>query len=130
MKIDRQRDSVREWLEWQLSAPITAGSADIKPTKPSKPGFVGFDGSVPDENGNLAGTGKELEDASRRTQLDCAAEPERVMSWAEWKAAALNQLFLEQGSSGEPGRITAETILHGKRVGNMIQQRRNEPARA
>ena len=130
MKIDRRRDSIREWLEWQLPAPITAGSADIKPTKPSKPRFVGFEGSVPDQNRNLDETGKELEDACHRTQLDCARKPERVMSWAEWKAATLNQLFLEQGSSGEPGRITAETVLHGKRMGQMIQQRRDERARA
>jgi hypothetical protein len=36
------------------------------------------------------------------------------MSWAEWKAHALNRLFLEQGMSGAPGRITAETIRHGE----------------
>jgi hypothetical protein len=32
------------------------------------------------------------------------------MSWCEWKAAALNRLFLEQGLTGQPGRITPETI--------------------
>ncbi len=37
------------------------------------------------------------------------------MSWAEWKAAALNRLFQEQGTSGQPGRITAEAVRHGER---------------
>jgi len=32
------------------------------------------------------------------------------MSWCEWQAAALNRLFLEQGATGQPGRITPETI--------------------
>jgi hypothetical protein len=36
-------------------------------------------------------------------------------SWAEWKAAALNRLFLERGVTGRPGRITAATVLHGER---------------
>jgi hypothetical protein len=35
--------------------------------------------------------------------------------WAEWKAAALNRLFREQGVTGQPGRITAETVRHGER---------------
>ena len=35
--------------------------------------------------------------------------------WAEWKAAALNRLFQEQGVTGKPGRITAATIRHGER---------------
>jgi hypothetical protein len=34
-------------------------------------------------------------------------------TWADWKAASLNKLFLEQGKTGRPGRITAETIRHG-----------------
>ena len=42
----------------------------------------------------------------------------------EWKAAALNRLFLEQGTSGQPGRITAETVLHGERMNRVLQQRR------
>ncbi len=37
------------------------------------------------------------------------------MSWAEWKAVALNRLFFEQGTAGQPGRITAETVRHGER---------------
>ena len=36
--------------------------------------------------------------------------------WAEWKAAALNRLFQEHGTSGQPGRITAETVRHGERL--------------
>ncbi len=38
------------------------------------------------------------------------------MSWAEWKAAALNELFLELGGAGQPGRITADTIRHGEQA--------------
>jgi hypothetical protein len=35
--------------------------------------------------------------------------------WAEWKAAALNRLFQEQGATGKRGRITAATVRHGER---------------
>jgi hypothetical protein len=34
--------------------------------------------------------------------------------WAEWKAAALNRLFQEQGVTGKPGRFTAATVLGGE----------------
>lgn len=34
--------------------------------------------------------------------------------WCEWKAAALNRLFQEQGVTGQPGRITAATVRHGE----------------
>lgn len=40
----------------------------------------------------------------------------RGISWAEWKAAALNRLFEEPGATGQPGRITAETVRHGERL--------------
>jgi hypothetical protein len=36
------------------------------------------------------------------------------MSWHEWKARMLNRLFLEQGVTGQPGRITAATVRHGE----------------
>jgi hypothetical protein len=42
------------------------------------------------------------------------AEHVQAVSWAEWKAAALNRLFQEQGVTGQPGRITAATVLHGE----------------
>lgn len=45
---------------------------------------------------------------------EVAREPERGVSWAEWKAAALNQLFREQGVTGQPGHITAATVRHGE----------------
>lgn len=35
--------------------------------------------------------------------------------WAEWKAAALNRLFQEQGVTGRPGRIMAATVRHSER---------------
>ena len=42
----------------------------------------------------------------------------QAISWAEWQAAALNRLFLEQGVTGRSGRITAATVLHGERKQN------------
>jgi hypothetical protein len=44
-----------------------------------------------------------------------AARREVFHSWAEWKVAALNRLFLEQGVTGQPGRITAATVRHAER---------------
>jgi len=35
------------------------------------------------------------------------------VSWAEWKADQLNRLFRDQGSTGQPAKITAETVRHG-----------------
>jgi hypothetical protein len=43
-----------------------------------------------------------------------AARHDVWISWYEWKAKELNQLFLAQGVAGQPGRITAETVRHGK----------------
>jgi hypothetical protein len=43
------------------------------------------------------------------------ARREVWVDWCEWKAAALNRLFQEQGTSGQPGRITAATVRHGER---------------
>jgi hypothetical protein len=37
------------------------------------------------------------------------------MSWADWQAANLNRLFVEQGLTGQPGRITGDTVRHGQR---------------
>jgi hypothetical protein len=34
--------------------------------------------------------------------------------WADWKAAALNRLFQEQGATGKTGRISAATVHHGE----------------
>ena len=84
------------WLNWRSSARITEESPDREPTKPSKPGSVGFVGPTSTPVPEIA--------------VDCQKPEERVMSWCEWQAAALNRLFLEQGVTGQPGRITPETI--------------------
>lgn len=38
------------------------------------------------------------------------------ITWAEWKAAAVNRLFQEQGVTGRPGRITATTVRRGEQT--------------
>lgn|ERR1035437_6608619 len=53
-------------------------------------------------------------------QSQLAHEADRGTPWAEWKAAALNQLFKEQGVTGQPGRITAATVRHGESVRNRV----------
>jgi hypothetical protein len=42
------------------------------------------------------------------------AHREVWLSWEEWKARELNRLFLDQGSTGQSGRITAETVRRGE----------------
>lgn len=49
------------------------------------------------------------------TEPPPASEPETNMSWAEWKAEALNRLFKELGKTGQRGRINAATVEHGER---------------
>lgn len=84
------------WLNWRSRDRITEESPEIDPTKPSKPSSVGFVGSISTPAPKIA--------------VDSRKRQERVMSWCEWKAAALNRLFLEQGQTGQPGRITPETV--------------------
>jgi hypothetical protein len=125
---------IRQWLDWQPKDAITADSPQSEPTKPSKPGFVGFVGSFPDDPPKIVAPEEAPAEGQGPYRFEAAVDsptaPERVMSWAEWKAAALNRLFLEQGTLGQPGRITAETVLHGERMNRVLQQRRARRAGA
>jgi hypothetical protein len=115
----------RRWLDWSPAAPILADSPRTEPTKPSKPGSEGFVGPLPASSANIsslvssrrgdAGSAPMQAVNSIGSEVDSATREERVMSWSEWKAAALNRLFLEQGTAGQSGRITAETVRHGQR---------------
>lgn len=58
-----------------------------------------------------------------QTKAECGDDEEvfgslppglRWASWDEWQATTLNRLFLQQGVRGEPGRITAATVRHGR----------------
>jgi hypothetical protein len=109
--------STRRWLDWRPATAVTAESADREPTKPSKPGSVGFEGSGSEDS-------PKIETTRGAPLVDCAAPPERPMSWSEWKAAALNRLFREYGTSGQPGRITAETVRHGECMEQLEQRRK------
>ena len=55
------------------------------------------------------------DEIAERTGEPAAARREVWLSWAEWKAAMLNKLFLEQGVLGEPAKILPETVRHGER---------------
>ena len=92
------------WMDWNPNARILADSANREPTKPSKPGSVGFVGATP-------GNSRKIE-----AVLDTirGAPPASFPTWAEFKAAMLNRLFREQGTLGQPGRITAATVRHGE----------------
>ncbi len=38
----------------------------------------------------------------------------RGVSWSEWRADMVNRMFAELEATGQPGRITAETVRHGE----------------
>lgn len=56
----------------------------------------------------------EAEGRAQKPDAPESLEYEQGVPWAEWKAAALNRLFQDQGVTGLPGRITAATVLHGQ----------------
>jgi|GEM_PF-2363578 hypothetical protein len=59
---------------------------------------------------------RELADERAAASGNLAAARKEVwISWCEWKARELNRLFLEQGATGQPGRITADTVRDGER---------------
>jgi hypothetical protein len=91
------------WMDWKPKARILAESAGSEPTKPSKPGSVGFEGSVSGDSPEIG------------PEADPPTGEDEGVPWAEWKAAALNRLFQEQGVTRQPGRITAATVRHGER---------------
>jgi len=64
----------------------------------------------------LLHTGSSESSIPNRATLDQVSPDAAGIPWAEWKAAALNRLFQEHGTSGQPGRITAETVRHGERL--------------
>jgi len=87
-------------MDWKPKVRILVDRAESEPTKPSKPiakgpaeSSGGFVGATPGDFSKI--------------------EEPRGKTWAVWKAATLNRLFQEQGVTGEPGHITAATVLRG-----------------
>jgi hypothetical protein len=122
MSAEERAPGDRRWLDWAPSGPIIANPPKAEPTKPSKPSSVGFEGAFqspatvvgPKMGGQTSRSSRVAEQGEQaRCAVDCAPEQEG-MSWFAWQAATLNRLFLEQGVTGQPGRITAETVRHGQ----------------
>lgn len=114
-----QTERHNRWLAWEPTERILAALAESEPTKPSEPGFVGFEGPRSGLSAKIEPhhcfADQDLDQKNRiEPAVDSAFPEERVMSWCEWKAAALNKLFLEQGVIGKAGRITADTIRRGE----------------
>lgn len=90
------------WLEWQpkaLAFTAVEGCGSGLRTQ----GSIGFEGVV-------AAASPEIGLSASREQA-CAG-----ISWADWKAAQLNQLFHDQGVMKTRGRITAATVRDGERI--------------
>jgi hypothetical protein len=95
----------RPLAELDVPGPKNREATSTGPSKPSKPSFVGFEGT------GLGGS-PNIESAEQvRHEL---AVPCRGVSWGQWKADALNRLFEQQGVTGQPGRITAQAVRHGR----------------
>lgn len=92
-----------KWLTWKPEGQILAKTPGYELTKPTEPGFVSFGASPLTISPKIGAGPARLDDEDRETP------------WAEWKAATLNRLFLEQGVLGQPGKITAATVRHGER---------------
>jgi hypothetical protein len=100
-------------LDWQAKGGILAEGTESEPTKPSEPGSVGFEGASTADSPEIDA---ETEQArSARRMLNEMSWYSKGIAWADWKACALNRLFQEQGTSGQPGKITAASVCHGER---------------
>jgi hypothetical protein len=106
-------------------AVLDAMAARATPDSPDEPGSetlpkgVGAEIVIPSQvewpeslSGLAAEVGQHSGDAD-------SARREIWVEWCEWKVAALNRLFQEQGLAGEPGKITSETVRHGECKGGV-----------
>jgi hypothetical protein len=100
------------WLRWEPQPHILADLAGRAPTKTTETLFDVFVGAYSANIPKIEGGPDPAEQAEQ-----AASDPEREegVPWAQWKADMLNRLFQEQGTSGQPGRITAATVQHGER---------------
>ena len=111
----------RGWLDWQGSATPRNLTVDAsnEPTKLTKPGFSQFSQLAAREHLGISGAkGQNTAEPETITKFNMRGVPcqadEAGVSWAEWKATALNRLFHECGVTGQPGRITEATVRHGE----------------
>ncbi len=112
------------WLQWRGSTSQNiGGDAKLELTEPTNLDSVSLVSSPEAAPAGFSGEPSRLD--SERSELGVAStkkapvtinqEDPPSLSYADWKATALNRLFHEQGRTGQPGRITGATVLEGER---------------
>jgi hypothetical protein len=101
-----------KWRNWVSNTRIIQDCANMKPTKPSKPGSEGFVGSTPRKIPIVQG--------QPRVPDPAAGEKENSIPWADWKSAAINRLFEEQGLTRRPGKLTGAIVRHGEQASRKV----------
>jgi hypothetical protein len=77
----------------------------------------------------LALVGQKTTPEDREQEQEQRGEQDREHHWQiwdEWKAAMLNRLFELQGVLGQPSRITAATVRHGRLQEHLLEMERGE----
>jgi len=109
------------WLDWKPRARFLAESPEGDPSKPTEPAcilaeHVRGEPTKPSNTSSVGFDGPTLATSPKiGPEPTLGADEDGGIPWAEWKAAALNRLFREQGATGQPGRITAATVRHRER---------------
>ena len=108
--------NVSRWLSWRPigndSFHTTQGTKPTEPTKP--PCERGFVGSV--------GFGSGVARENSRETAD-----ERRISWHEWEARRLNEIFETQGVTGKPSNITSEDVRRGEEARQVVLRAKCQP---
>jgi len=117
--------TTRRWLQWRGVSPSRNLEADARCelTKPTEPGFCQFSQFAASHSARISGESRSANidrsewDATSVAKMPLALNQEDPpsASYADWKVKALNLPFQEQGLTGQPGRITTATVLHGQR---------------
>lgn len=100
-RVGEEKGAMANYLQMALRALTRMKESTVSFPRVSSPDMTMPEGEGPDAERPNVTTGVKAAD-------------EAGVPWAEWRAAELNRLFQEQGLTGQPGRITAATVRHGR----------------
>jgi hypothetical protein len=108
--VQKSKGSMTDGWSWSLPPNLAKSAEDAQENNLTKFGEVGH---LRESDSDIAGP-RHGSSGTHGTDRPMKGESEGVPVDA-WRAAALNRLFQEHSASGQPGRITAETVRHGER---------------